>query len=248
MKRFKSIVLAVVFLFYVSALSYGGGHGAHWGYEGKEGPENWGDLSKDYETCKTGKGQSPIDLPKEPKTLTKSIGFNYKPASMKVINNGHTIQVNYAPGSTVTINGNKYELLQFHFHSPSEHEVGGALYDMEVHLVHKNEKGELAVVGVLMKEGKEHKLVKDVWSNLPDKVGQEKVVDGVKINAADFLPTDLTLYQYSGSLTTPPCSEKVSWNVLKAPIEISKAQKDKFLAIVGKNARPVQPVNERVVE
>ncbi|MBF0538263.1 MAG: carbonic anhydrase family protein [Nitrospirae bacterium] len=245
MKRFTSVALAVVFLLCAGALSYGGEHAAHWSYEGKEGPEHWGEFS---EVCKTGKGQSPIDLPKEVKTPTKSIGFNYKPGPIKTLNNGHTIQVSVAPGSTVTIDGKRYELLQFHFHSPSEHEVGGIPYDMELHLVHKNDKGELAVVGVFMKEGKENPVVKAIWYNLSDKVGVEKPVEGLKLNPADLLPADYTLYRYSGSLTTPPCSEKVSWNVLKANIEVSKEQKEKFLSVIGKNARPIQPVNERTIE
>ncbi|MBF0337645.1 MAG: carbonic anhydrase [Nitrospirae bacterium] len=248
MKRFTTVALAVVFLLCAGTFGYAGDHAAHWSYEGKEGPEHWGDISKSYEVCKTGKSQSPIDLPKELKTSTKSIGFNYRTGPIKTLNNGHTIQVNVSPGSTVTVDGKKYNLLQFHFHSPSEHVVGGTPYEMEVHLVHKNDKGELAVVGVFMKEGKENPLVKAIWANLPDKVGEEKAVKGFTINPADLLPADYTLYRYSGSLTTPPCSEKVSWNVLKANIEVSKEQTEKFLSIVGRNARPVQPVNERTIE
>ncbi|MEO5360331.1 MAG: carbonic anhydrase family protein [Nitrospirota bacterium] len=225
------------------------GHKAHWSYEGDTGPEKWGDLSPESAVCKTGMQQSPVDI-KEAKTAAKKNAYkiNYKAVPLKIINNGHTIQVNYAPGSTIVINGKTYQLLQFHLHHPSEHTVAGKDYPMELHLVHKNDKGELAVLGVFMKEGKENATIKTIWDNLPDKVNEEKSAAAVKINATALLPKMNSLYVYSGSLTTPPCSEGVSWNVVSTPIEVSKAQIDKFISVVGKNARPVQPINDRQLQ
>lgn len=224
-------------------------HTAHWTYEGDNGPVHWGELSPEFVICKTGKHQSPVDI-KESKKADKEIAYkvDYKASPLKIINNGHTIQVNYAPGSTIAINGKTYQLLQFHFHHPSEHTFTGKDYPMELHLVHKNDKGELAVVGVFMSEGKENAAIKTIWDNLPDKVNVEKSVPSVNINASELLPQMDSLFVYSGSLTTPPCSEDVSWNIVKSHIEVSKAQIDKFTSVVGKNARPVQPINDRQLQ
>jgi carbonic anhydrase len=223
------------------------GHKPHWSYSGEGSPEHWGDLSKDFEYCKMGKSQSPIDIPVKAKMANRTLKVDYKSVPLKIINNGHTIQVNYAPGSTVTIDGMSYDLVQFHFHAPSEHTSGGKHYAMEAHIVHKSADGKLAVIGINMKEGKENKFIKTLWDNLPAKVNEEKVENGVIVNAADLLPKIYPYYYYSGSLTTPPCSEGVSWNVLAAPIEVSKAQVDKFVSLLGNNARPVQGVKDRQV-
>ncbi|MCG6552974.1 MAG: carbonic anhydrase [Candidatus Magnetominusculus sp. LBB02] len=225
------------------------GHKAHWGYEGEGGPIHWGDLSSEYAVCKTGNHQSPVDI-SETKNTPKKISYkvNYKAAPLKIVNNGHTIQVNYAPGSTISINGQSYQLLQFHFHHPSEHTVSGEEYPMEVHFVHKNDKGELAVLGVFMTEGKENPTIETLWENLPDKVNEEKSVQSVEIDASALLPELRPIFVYSGSLTTPPCSEGVSWNVVDTPIEVSQSQIDRFYVAIGKNARPVQPLNERQLQ
>ncbi|MBF0515602.1 MAG: carbonic anhydrase family protein [Nitrospirae bacterium] len=224
-------------------------HKAHWSYEGDTGPDKWGDMSAEQGVCKTGKAQSPVDI-KTTKQANKKTAYkvSYKASPLKIINNGHTIQVNYEPGSTITIDGKTYQLLQFHFHDPSEHTVLGKSYPMELHLVHKNDKGELAVLGVFMKEGKENATIKTLWDNLPDKVNEEKSVPAVSVNASTLLPKMNNLVVYRGSLTTPPCSEGVSWNVVKTPIEVSKAQIDKFISVSGKNARPVQPLNDRQLQ
>ncbi|MBF0568176.1 MAG: carbonic anhydrase family protein [Nitrospirae bacterium] len=225
------------------------GHQSHWTYEGDSGPVKWGELATEYAVCKTGKHQSPVDI-KESKNADKKIVYkvDYKAVPLKIINNGHTIQVNYATGSTIAINGMTYQLVQFHFHHPSEHTVTGKSYPMELHLVHKNDKGELAVLGVFMTEGKENAAIKTLWDNLPDKVNEERSVPSVNINASALLPEMDSIFVYSGSLTTPPCSEGVSWNVFNSPIEVSKAQIDKFIAVVGSNARPVQPLNDRQLQ
>lgn len=220
----------------------------HWGYEGEGGPANWGTLKPEYATCGTGMSQSPIDINKTYKTKLDPIMFAYKDTPVKIVNNGHAIQVNYEPGSFMTVDGEKYQLVQFHFHAPSEYTVKGQFYDMEMHLVHKNDKGELGVVGVFLKKGAPNKLIQVLWDNMPQEINKENVVSGVSVNASGLLPKDTKYYHLYGSLTTPPCSEGVNWSVMKAPIEVSEEQIQKFKTTMGvDNNRPVQPVNKRFV-
>lgn len=223
-------------------------HGPHWGYEGEHGPEHWGGMSKDFEACSHGKQQSPIDISLAVEEDLGDITFNYKPGKLNILNNGHTIQANYDEGSSITLNGAEYSLLQFHFHGPSEHTVGGKSFDIEAHFVHKNKDGKLAVVGVLIEEGKENAAYAPVSKNLPKKAGKVETIKGASINAQELLPQGKTYYTYPGSLTTPPCSEAVTWLVLKEPIQMSKAQIDALKKVMGKNNRPVQPLHEREVK
>ncbi|MCH7478599.1 MAG: carbonic anhydrase family protein [SAR324 cluster bacterium] len=225
----------------------GGAAKAHWGYEGPEGPQNWGGLDPNYALCNEGLKQSPIDFRDTNGDEAGKIVFSYRDTKLNVLNNGHTVQVNYRAGSVLTLNGEKYLLAQFHFHSPSEHKVGGRPYDMEMHLVHLNRKKELAVVAVLLKEGRHSNVLEEIWRRMPEEANVKNEVDGVKINAADLLPADKSRYNYSGSLTTPPCSEGVKWTVLKTPIEVSREQIGKFVSVIGENARPVQPINQRSI-
>ncbi len=220
----------------------------HWAYEGEAGPDHWGDLEADYATCSTGMQQSPVDiLAPESQALT-DIQFNYNPSALTIKNNGHTIQVDYAEGSSITVDGTEYLLKQFHFHHPSEHTIAAWSIPMEMHLVHADADGNLAVVGVLIKEGAaDNAAFAPVWDNLPAEEVEPTVIDGATINAADLLPADRTYDTYSGSLTTPPCSENVKWLVLTTPIELSVEQIAAFSDIFELNARPVQPLNDRSV-
>lgn len=223
------------------------GHAPHWSYHGNEGPENWGKIAAEFATCSAGKNQSPIDISGVAEAELKSIEFNYQDSPLKLINNGHTIQVNVAPGSTISVNGHEYQLAQFHFHSPSEHTVEAKSFPLEAHFVHKDKAGNLAVVGVLLKEGAENAALAPVWANMPGEVGKEKSVDGVTVSAKALLPSKPEYYRYSGSLTTPPCSEGVTWLVMTEPMEVSKAQVEKFHSLMGGDTnRPVQPVNARL--
>jgi carbonic anhydrase len=219
-----------------------------WTYEGAEGPEHWGDLKTEYAVCKTGKEQSPIDIPDVTATKLPAIHFEYKSTPLRIINNGHTIQVNVAPGSFITVGGERYELKQFHFHHPSEERIEGESYDMVIHLVHANSQGRLAVVGVLMKKGNANGALAEIWRRMPRTEGKEREIAGVQFNPADLLPHTTTYYTYAGSLTTPPCTEGVKWFVLKTPVEISVEQIDTFARIYPDNARPIQPINGRVVK
>lgn len=218
----------------------------HWTYEGEHGPEHWGGMMDEYAACGQGQAQSPIDIAGAQDEAMPDIGFVYKPSKINILNNGHTIQVSYDEGSAITLDGVTYNLLQFHFHDPSEHTVAGKPFAMELHLVHKNAKGELAVVGVLIEEGKENAAFNTIWKSLPKKA-DEKVSLVDVISADDLLPKGRAYYRYPGSLTTPPCSEGVSWLVLKEPIQMSAAQINAFKEIIHENARPVQPLNKRSV-
>ena len=219
----------------------------HWGYGDTDGPSAWGELSPDYATCAQGEQQSPINIRT---SLTsdsiKSLSTNYRESGVTVLNNGHTIQVNYDAGSIAHFDGQEYELLQFHFHTPSEHKVNNKALLMEMHLVHKNAEEGLGVISILFEEGGENPFLSKFWSPLPRKVGE--VPSNLKINISEVFPGDPHFYYYDGSLTTPPCSEGVKWFVMKETVLVSRDQADKFLSIFGENARPVQPLNERFVE
>ncbi len=223
----------------------GDGHDSGWGYTGHAGPEHWANISKEFALCGKGKEQSPINISGAKTSNLPVIQFDYKPDSLEILNNGHTIQVNHAAGSSITVGGEKYELLQFHFHTPSENIVGGKAFPKEMHLVHKSAKGQLAVVGVFAKAGNKNTALDKIWEHMPSKVGDKKMVASISVNAAELLPADRSYYSFNGSLTTPPCSEGVKWMVLKTPIEASNAQIKQFTKVIGSNARPVQPIHAR---
>lgn len=223
------------------------GHGTQWAYSGKAGPENWGGLSRDYHVCGAGAMQSPVDITGGFAATGDPIEFDYCLTPLTVLHNGHTVQANYEPGSGITVNGERFELLQLHFHTPSEHAVEGQLAAMEVHLVHMNAAGALAVVGAMMEGGSENPALREIWDNMPLRESAGKTLNRVMINARDLLPADTSYYRYMGSLTTPPCSEGVNWFVLTNPIQVGLEQVSKFVAAVGSNNRPLQPRNHRLV-
>ena len=222
--------------------------GPHWSYEGKENPAKWGEIDKEFATCKIGKEQSPIDIQSKSaaKAALAPIKPAYKASGGDLINNGHTIQVNLADGGAATVPAGQYKLLQFHFHTPSEEKMDGQNFPLVAHLVHRNDAGKLAVIGVLFKSGKENAALKDIFAKLPAKEGKAPLA--ANFDTAALLPKSLAYYSFNGSLTTPPCSEGVAWHVLKEPVEISPAQVAAFQKIFKMNARPVQPLNGRVVQ
>ncbi len=223
---------------------------SRWSYAGANGPAKWARLGKDFAACALGKTQSPIDIPdaEARKGDLPPLLFDYRPTPLRIIDNGHTIQVNYAPGSTISVAGKRYELVEFHFHKPSEEKISGKGHDMEAHLVHKGSDGKVAVVAVLLDAGKENALIKALWANLPQTKDKENAVDAVKINALDLLPRDKGYYTFAGSLTTPPCSEAVTWFVLKTPTPISADEIARFARSYPMNARPVQDLNGRDIQ
>jgi carbonic anhydrase len=222
----------------------------HWHYEGAEGPAKWGELAPEWEKCKSGTEQSPVDLPKSGELHGKApLAVNYHTLPLQILNNGHTVQVAGVTGGKLTLEGKDFELQQFHLHAPSEHTVGSVAFDGELHLVHKSASGELAVIGILLKKGKENKTLAPVFASAPKEEGHDaKPVTGAQIELAKLVPGKASYYTYSGSLTTPPCSEGVHWFVLKQPIEVSEAQLQKFKDVLhGGNARPVMPLGSRKV-
>jgi carbonic anhydrase len=218
-----------------------------WSYTGASGPEHWGDLSPEYSACNTGKEQSPVDIRHIEIASLPPLQFDYRPSPLKLINNGHTVQVDYAEGSSITVGGERYQLRQLHFHRPSEERIDGKAFDMVLHLVHANAKGEIAVIAVLLEKGSANPTIAKIWAEIPGTVGQEREVRGVEINTAALLPADTTYYTYRGSLTTPPCTEGVTWVVLKTPVAISVEQIRAFASIFPPNARPGQPLGARIV-
>ena len=218
------------------------GHDVHWGYEGDNGPEHWG---ASFPICAKGKKQSPLNIVGPFEKSKDTIAVAYKEGPLKILNNGHTIQVNVEPGSKLTVNKNEFELLQFHFHRPSEEQIDGKNSAMVAHFVHKSAAGKLAVIGVLLNEGKDNAAIKTLWANLPPKEGEEHVPAKVKFNPSALMPASMSYYAYEGSLTTPPCTEGVNFYILKTGVDVSKAQVAKFPFKM--NARPVQNLNGRKI-
>ena len=219
----------------------------HWSYSGEGAPGNWSKLQKDYATCAAGKRQSPIDIRDGILVDLEPIKFNYKTTLFRIVNNGHTVQVNVGAGSTIALMGRKFELVQLHFHRPSEERVNGMAFDMVVHLVHKDLDNQLAVVAVLLEQGKEQPLIQSIWNNLPLEVNQE-ISPTVAIDLNRLLPDNRTYYTYMGSLTTPPCTEDVMWIVFKQAVSVSEEQVAIFSRRYRNNARPIQPVNSRLIK
>jgi carbonic anhydrase len=224
------------------------GHPPHWNYErSHEGPQHWADLDPAFETCAKGMNQSPIDIRNTVKTDLPALQFNYSEAAPTFVNNGHTIQINLPAGQTLTVGDKAYELLQFHFHTPSEEALNGKRTAMVGHFVHKSATGELGVIGILMQPGKTNPAFKPVFAHLPRK-GETVTVDGLKLDLAAMLPSTKSYYSFEGSLTTPPCSEGVNWMVMKTPIHLGAEQIKAFRRVFNANARPIQPINGRIVK
>ena len=249
MKLGKILVSGLTTALFSSAL-LASGHGTHWGYTGHAGPENWGDLDSKYVMCKLGNNQSPINITNKISVMSKDlepISFKYATGASSVVDNGHTIQVNITDGSDIEIDGVKFALKQFHFHSPSENQIDGKNFPLEAHFVHVSKDGHLAVVAIMFKEGKENKVLQKIWDRMPNKAGESAKCGLPSKLINELLPKNKDYYRFSGSLTTPPCSEGVRWMVLKNYVTISPAQVKEFSKIIHKNNRPVQPLNARKV-
>ena len=218
----------------------------HWEHSGEAGPAHWAKLTPEFGQC-AGSNQSPVDLNGLVEAKLAPLALHYQAGGNTVVNNGHTVQVGYAPGSTLQLDGTTFELKQFHFHAPSENLIEGTSYPLEGHLVHVSDKGEIAVVAVMFEAGKANTVLAAAWSALPAKVGEIQAPKA-PLSAEQLLPENRDYYRFSGSLTTPPCSEGVRWLVMKQPVEVSQAQIDTFKAVMHHpNNRPVQPLNGRVV-
>ncbi|MGQ3053440.1 MAG: carbonic anhydrase [Roseateles sp.] len=221
-----------------------------WGYTGDVGPERWAELAPENKLCAVGTRQSPIDIRDGLAVDLEKIAFDYRASSFSVLDNGHTVQVNVAPGNGLTVMGRRYELQQFHFHRPSEERINGKQFDMAAHLVHKDAQGRLAIVAVLLERGKDDKpqpLVQTVWANLPLEKG-EALPAQVQIDLNQLLPTERGYYTFMGSTTTPPCSEGVLWMVMRQPVAMTAQQLGIFARLYPMNARPLQAGSGRLIK
>jgi len=224
------------------------GHAPHWVYKGAHGDAaHWGELDPAFEACAKGQSQSPIDIRKTVKADLPALTFAYGNAAPTLVNNGHTIQVNLPAGNQLKIGEQSYELLQFHFHTPSEETVAGKHAAMVAHFVHRNAAGELGVVGVLLEQGQKNAAFDGIFQHLP-RPGEKVTVDELTLELAALLPEDKHYYAYEGSLTTPPCSQGVHWMVMKTPVKLGAEQIKAFRRLFSANARPIQPLNGRVVK
>jgi carbonic anhydrase len=217
---------------------------AHWAYNGSGGPQSWSSLKPEFATCSTGQRQSPIDIRGGLSVDLEPVRFEYQSSRFAVVDNGHTVQVNVPQGNAIEVGGKRYELLQFHFHRPSEERIDGRQFEMSLHLVHKNEQGQLAVVGLLFDKGQANAVMQQVWNNLPLEKNEEMQAAST-MELADLLPNDRRYFTYMGSLTTPPCSEGVKWIVMRQPVTLTKDQIDIFARMYPMNARPIQAASGR---
>ena len=243
------VVLSAIAAFGLTATiaAAAGGEKVNWGYSGANGPENWGRLSPGYSLCASGRNQSPVNLTRMVEANLRPLGLNYSVQAMEVVNTGYTVQVNFAPGGSLEVDGRSYSLKQIHFHSPSENGSYGEFYPLEGHLVHTDAAGNMVVVAVMYVEGSYNRAFAVAWENMPLYAGGSAPLVGGS-SAWEFLPVLHGYYRYNGSLTTPPCSEGVTWLVMKAPAEVSTSQLKQFQDVIGTpNSRPIQPLNSRMI-
>ncbi len=223
-----------------------GDHELHWSYEGDTGPAMWGSLDPSFAACDDGVRQSPVDIVGATAGGESELEIRWQPGDAEVVDNGHTIVVNVAEGSAISLEGREFTLLQFHFHLPSEHIVEGSASPMDIHFVHAAAEGDLAVIGVFMEAGEADATIQSIWEAIP--AAGESPGALAAFDPRALLPEGGSHYRYPGSLTTPPCSEIVSWVVMTEAIAVSQDQVDAFAALYPMNARPVQPLKERTIE
>ncbi|MES2821663.1 MAG: carbonic anhydrase [Pseudomonadota bacterium] len=243
MRTTLRVMFGVLFITGASAADH---QAPHWSYEGEQGPTHWAQMDSGFSTCALGQVQSPIDIRNAVEADLPEIDFDYHAGPAEVINNGHTVQVSLPASGGIEIADERYALLQFHFHTPSEEKIAGMAYPMVAHFVHQNTEGRLAVVAVLVKEGKQNPAFVSLFANLPAQ-GQKQALPS-SFDPARLMPEKRGYYAFEGSLTTPPCSESVRWQVLKEPIEVSSEQLAAFRHLYPMNARPTQPLNGRLLQ
>lgn len=223
--------------------------GVSWDYAPKDsGPEHWGELSPEYKLCKEGHHQSPINIEESDPAEMAPLQFQYRAAPLEITRNGHTVEITYPERtSNLVIGEKKYDLIQIYFHTPSEHKINWSSYPMEIHLVHKDSQGGVAVVAVLVEEGQPNLAVQELWRHLPNKAGMTEHSQSVTVDPRGMLPGNQSYYRYVGSFTTPPCHEGIQWYLLKEPVALSSEQIKRFRNLIGMNARPIQPRNHRAL-
>jgi carbonic anhydrase len=217
----------------------------HWTYQGDTGPDYWYALDPAYAVARDGEAQSPIDIVTADLAEDRAVKMPvimYRETPFIIENNGHTIElVPVAAGNRISVDGDIYELQQFHFHAPSEHLIDGAAFAMELHLVHADAQGNLAVIGIMIVQGARNETLGEVFENMPPRIAGEGAAEHrARINLADLFTGSEEMYRYEGSLTTPPCTEGVKWSVSARPVTLSSRQLDAFRALYQGNNRPVQ--------
>ncbi len=224
-------------------------HGPQWSYSGETGPEHWDELNPDWQIAEIGHEQSPIDIRTDEtrSAALPSVDFHYEPTHVEFINNGHTIELEYDEGSYIEVDGTRHKLIQLHLHAPSEHTINGRQAQLEMHLVHRDDRGHLAVVGLLIVEGPRNEAIVAAWDHLPKQPGERVSVPDAFVNADEIIPKNRRYYRYAGSLTTPPCTEGVTWLVLQELIQMSREQIAEFTTLYPECNRPVQPLYDRRV-
>lgn len=216
-----------------------------WSYEGEDGPEYWGQLHESYALCSTGRSQSPVNLVWKRPIEGGEIAINYKSSRLRIFNNGHTIRLEVDPGSFALIRGQNYELKHLSFRTSSEHSISGNHLPMEAQFFHQNDEGQVAVIALILIEGQHNPFIETLWQQMPRSTGQEFTLPDVYLNPKSLIPSIHTYYHYTGSLTTPPCSEDVNWNVFNTPVEVSREQIMTFRQLFPHNSRPIQSLNNR---
>ena len=220
-----------------------------WAYEGAGGPQAWGKLQPEFSLCASGRRQSPINI-EESQTLrgpAEPLQFSYQPSNATVRHDGHTIEVTVSGNNALTVRGSTYKLVQLHFHHPAEERINNQGFAMVVHLLHKNDQGQFAMLAVLLEPGEANALINKVWTYIPLDKGDQVPMPAGMLDLNELLPKDQRYYQFFGSLTTPPCTEDVLWLILKQTATASKEQIKLFSQLFPNNARPIQAINGRPV-
>lgn len=219
----------------------------HWSYEGEGAPAHWGKLRSSYRACAAGSSQSPINIRDGIKLSLDPIEFEYLPTRINIVDTGYRADIKVGEGLGITVMGIRYKLTGFHFHRPAEGQIEGKSFDMELHLMHQSEEGRLAIIAVMIEAGREHALIQTLLNNLPLEWGME-ISPLDPIDPMKLLPEKLDYWTYIGSLTVPPCTEEVTWLVMKQPLQMSAGQISVFRRFYRKNARPLQPLNGRLIK
>jgi carbonic anhydrase len=193
----------------------------HWDYEGAVGPDHWSELGPADQVCGSGDQQSPIDITAPIPAQLGPLVFGWTTRPTTIVNNGHTIRVDFTPGSTLQTSSNRYALAQFHFHHPAEHLISGKRSAMELHFVHSGSNRNAAVVGVLIVPGKSNATFHKIVLAMPTSPGSPVNADPA-IDPNGLLPAKHEYFRYEGSLTTPPCDQSVEWSLLRMPLEVAE--------------------------
>lgn len=246
--KLRSFPTAILALALATGPVFAADHGKSKAYDyGERGPETWGQLHDDYAICEKGDMQTPIDLAHANAKGNVALGIDYKTGPLTVSNKGLTVQADFAAGSSINSGGTQFNLIQIHFHTPSEHAISGKRYPLVGHFVHATDGGKLGVLGVMFEEGAANAELAKILAATPSSKSKPMTVEGQMIDPNGMLPADRSIYRYMGSLTTPPCSEGVNWHVLSKPITASKAQIEQFEALMGDNSRPLRAINNRLI-